>query len=112
MGASPCKSEITAEKPFPLLWEGLFARLGQFTAPRSRWNRRYLAATAAVVAAAIVVVAGSAEAATAAAQQDEDDDEPSAVTVTHGRLPPFKLHSILWHPEKSVTEAKGFTADF
>ena len=76
-----------------------------------------LAAAAAVSAAAIVIGASAAATeaetvAAAAAQQDEDDDEPSAVTVTHGRLPPFKLHSILWHPEKSVTEAKGFTADF
>ena len=76
-----------------------------------------LAAAAAVAAAAIAIGASAAATeaetvAAAAAQQDEDDDEPSAVTVTHGRLPPFKLHSILWHPEKSVTEAKGFTADF
>jgi hypothetical protein len=76
--------------------------LGQFTTPRL-WGQCYLAATAAVVAAAVIVVAGSAEATAAAAKQDEDDDEPSAVTVTHGRMPPFELHSILWRQGKSVT---------
>lgn len=76
------------------------------------WAEVWLAAAAVVAATIIVPIEAEPTAATAAAQKDEDDDEPSAVTVTHGRLPPFKLHSILWHPEKSVTEAKGFTADF
>ena len=56
-------------------------------------------------ATAVVVVAKAKPIAAAAAQQDQDDDEPSAVSVTHGRLPPFKLHSILWREKKSVTEA-------
>ena len=76
------------------------------------WAGVWLAAAAVVAATIIVPIEAEPTAATAAAQKDEDDDEPSAVTVTHGRLPPFKLHSILWHTEKSVTEAKGFTADF
>ena len=61
------------------------------------------AAIAAVAAAAIVVAVKAEPVAAAAAQQDKDDDEPSAVTVTHGRVPPFELHSILWRQGKSVT---------
>ena len=74
-------------------------------------QRHQLAAAAAatvviVVAAAAIVVAVKAEpVAAAAAQQDKDDDEPSAVTVTHGRVPPFELHSILWWAAESVTAA-------
>ena len=63
------------------------------------------AAIAAVAAAAIVVAVKAEPVAAAAAQQDKDDDEPSAVTVTHGRVPPFELHSILWWAAESVTAA-------
>ena len=60
------------------------------------WAGVWLAAAADVAATIVVSIEAEPTAATAAAQKDEDDDEPSAVTVTHGRLPPFKLHSILW----------------
>ena len=69
------------------------------------WAGVWLAAAAVVAATIVVSIEAEPTAATAAAQKDEDDDEPSAVTVTHGRLPPFELHSILWWAAESVTAA-------
>lgn len=69
------------------------------------WAEVWLAAAAVVAATIIVPIEAEPTAATAAAQKDEDDDEPSAVTVTHGRVPPFELHSILWWAAESVTAA-------